>query len=106
MADLDAPCQMSEESELSLVELKGEVNVLQAALLKELFLTAIDRKKTIRVDLSKLDELDLSIIQLLYAAKKMAIGNDIAFEISPLSDSARTLIGYSGASFELALPPV
>jgi len=101
MTQIESCCQLFEEPERTIITLQGDVNILQAGELKGLLLKAIGRGKSIQVDMSALDELDVTAIQLMCAAKKQADNGKFGFNIAPLSESAKSLIGYSGMLKEL-----
>lgn len=99
---IDAPpCELSDTPDACIINLCGEINIVQAAKLKELALNALSLNKSIRVDMAKLEELDVAIIQLLCATKKAAEENGLGFSVSPVSTSAEKLIDVSGVAHDL-----
>lgn len=94
-------CQLVKEPDMSVIRLSGEVNILQASLLKDLFLQAVARNKPIRVNMADLEELDVTAIQLLCAAKKMASKINLSFDIGAASEITYVLMTYAGLSYLL-----
>ena len=65
----------------SIVRLEGDVNISHAAELKELWLKAIDSGKELAVCLDSTTDLDITALQLLYAAQHHAICAGVAFSV-------------------------
>ena len=61
-----------EDQAFSLIRLQGDVNVSSAAELKQLLLRALARGKGIDVDLGSVTEVDVTALQLLWAAERAA----------------------------------
>ena len=63
------PVTCEEDQAFSLIRLQGDVNVSSAAELKQLLLRALARGKGIDVDLGSVTEVDVTALQLLWAAE-------------------------------------
>ena len=100
MSEEKKSCQITTSESSSVITLATKVKVAQAAEFKSILIAALQEKKPIRVDMSDLNELDVSIIQLLYAAKNKAKDNDIDFDIFPLSESVKDTLRSSGTLHE------
>jgi len=73
----------SDESEvLSLLHLQGDVNISSAAELKQLLLAALARGKAIQVDLGSVTEVDITALQLLWAAEREAKAAGVEFRFA------------------------
>jgi anti-anti-sigma factor len=64
-----------------LVCLEGEVDVSSAAELKKLLLEALASGRELRVDLERTSELDVTALQLLWAAEREAAGSGMGFSL-------------------------
>ena len=51
---------------MTTIELQGELNISNAADIKKIFISAVEKKQSICFDVSKLEDMDISIVQLLY----------------------------------------
>lgn len=100
MSQVNSPVQLLKSASTSLIKLTGEINILQAAALKDVLIEVASGTKPIRIDMSMLDELDVTTIQLLCSAKNKAIVNGLDFDISPISENGREFIKCSGALYE------
>lgn len=92
-----------QEKDTTVISLKEIANIRHSEELKKMLLQALSFNKEIRLDLSSLNELDLSTLQLLFAAKKSADNRDILFTISPVSESAKNIIKASHVLDELSI---
>ena len=101
MSQSDGNCQLTKTKDVSLIYLKSSVRIQQAATLKTILIEAINEKKAIRIDMSEIKEIDVTTIQLLYAAKNKAFTNNIDFNIFPISEQVKDELRASGALFEL-----
>ena len=52
---------------MTTIELQGELNISNAADIKKIFISAVEKKQSICFDVSKLEDMDISIVQLLYS---------------------------------------
>ncbi len=95
MPEENKSCYLIQEKDTTVIFLKEKIDIRHSEELKKILLQALGFKQQLRIDLSDLNELDLSTIQLLYAAKKSAKNKDITFSISAISESAKTIIEAS-----------
>jgi anti-anti-sigma factor len=65
-----------------LIHLEGAVDIASAAELKALLLEALASGKDLRVDLERTSELDVTALQLLWAAERAAGGSGVGFSLS------------------------
>ena len=52
---------------MTTIELQGELGINNAAEIKKILVSAVEKKQPITFDVSKLEDIDVSIVQLLYA---------------------------------------
>lgn len=52
---------------MTTIELQGELGINNATEVKKLLISAAEKKQPITFDVSKLEDIDVSIVQLLYA---------------------------------------
>ena len=64
------------------VRLEGEVNIFSAAELKKLLSEAIGTGRDVHIDLVRVTELDVSAVQLLWAAEREARGAGVGFSLA------------------------
>jgi anti-anti-sigma factor len=64
-----------------LIRLEGEVDISSAAELKKLLLEALASGRELRVDLERTTELDVTALQLLWAAERKAGGSSVGFSL-------------------------
>jgi anti-anti-sigma factor len=67
--------------DVCLVRLEGEINIAAAAELKASLLKALGSGSELRVDLRSVTELDVTALQLLWAAEREARGSGKAFAL-------------------------
>jgi len=75
------PVSCEEGEALSLIQLQGDVNIGSAAELKQLLLRVLERRKEIQVDLGSVTEVDITALQLLWAAEREAKGAGVGFSV-------------------------
>lgn len=63
---------MENDSTVNRVEIKGELSIFTAAILRQQLLDALDRDMDVEVDLSAVSEMDSAGMQLMVAAKREA----------------------------------
>jgi anti-anti-sigma factor len=63
---------MENDSGVSRIEIKGELNIFTAAVLRQQLLDALDHEEDVEVDLSAVSEMDSAGMQLMVAAKREA----------------------------------
>jgi len=66
------PVTLAQSETLRLIRLEGELNVASAAELKKMLVEALAAKAELRVELENASELDVTILQLLWAAERAA----------------------------------
>jgi anti-anti-sigma factor len=93
---------------LSCVRLQGDVNICSAAEFKQILLRALARGKDILVDLSSVTELDVSALQLLWAAEREAKGAGVGFSFAGQcqQDVAFALAAAGFEEFPLPAKPI
>jgi anti-anti-sigma factor len=64
-----------------LIRLEGEVDISSAAELKKLLLEALASGRGLRMDLERTTELDVTALQLLWAAEREARGSGVGFSV-------------------------
>ena len=52
---------------MTTIELQGELGVNNAEEVRKMLISAVEKKQPITFDVSKLEDIDVSIVQLLYA---------------------------------------
>jgi len=75
------PVSCDEREALSLIHFEGDVNISSAAELKQLLLRALAHGKEIHVDLGCVTEVDITALQLLWAAEREAKAAGIDFSL-------------------------
>ena len=65
-----------------LIHLDGEINIAIAAELKSLLVAALALGKDLRVDLERATQLDITALQLLWAAERKAAGMGSRFAVA------------------------
>jgi len=75
------PVSCDEGEALSLIHFEGDVNISSAAELKQLLLRALAHGKGIHVDLGCVTEVDITALQLLWAAEREAKGAGVGFSL-------------------------
>ncbi len=65
-----------------LIHLDGEINIASAAELKTLLVEALATGKDLRVDLERATQLDITALQLLWAAERKAAGAGSQFTVA------------------------
>ena len=101
VVDIDESCLLTKKVDETTIILKGDVNIYQSKQLKSLLIQSIDCNQPIRVDLSDINELDLTTMQLLLAVKKAAQEKNLSFSCKPISDKAQTILDNCAMSVEL-----
>ena len=75
------PATVEERENTSLVRLEGAIDIASAAEMKSVFLNALTSNKEIRLTLEGATELDITALQLLYAAERDAAKAGILFAL-------------------------
>jgi anti-anti-sigma regulatory factor len=93
---------LSQTEDASLIRLEGAIDIGSAAELKAVLLDAVRAGKRIGVSLAQAGDIDVTAVQLLWAAKREAEQNSVAFELegqpaghaqSLLSDAGLDMLG-------------
>jgi len=63
---------MKKDPKINRIEIKGELSIFTAAVLRQQLLDALDGKTDVEVDLSAVSEIDSAGMQLMVAAKREA----------------------------------
>ena len=81
----------------NVVVLEGTVDISSAAELKTALLQALDSGREVRIALDKASYLDLTAVQLLWAAEQQARRTGVAFRISgQIPDLVSTALAEAG----------
>jgi anti-anti-sigma regulatory factor len=75
------PATVEEREDASLVRLEGVLDIAFAAEMKSVLLNALASKKKLRLTLDGATELDITALQLLYAAERDAAKAGIPFAL-------------------------
>jgi anti-anti-sigma regulatory factor len=88
------PVTIDERGAISTVQLEGEVDIGSAQQLKAILLDALGSRKPLRVELASSASLDITILQLLWAARLAAAKSCTELVIAePIPEQiARTMI--------------
>jgi len=73
---------MNESSSIRVVTLEGNLGIGRSQEIKDSISTAFSESMQVLLSLSMVDELDISILQILYAAKKEALSLGKQFHLS------------------------
>ena len=76
------PVTLDQREAQCFVRLEGEINIAAAAELKNVLLQALASEKEVRVDLERATELDVTALQLLWAAERGARGSGRGFALA------------------------
>jgi anti-anti-sigma factor len=76
------PVTLDQGGALCTVQLEGEVNIACAEQLKTSLVEALGYGKEMRVDLERVTELDITALQLLWAAGHKAAGSGLGFALA------------------------
>jgi ABC-type transporter Mla MlaB component len=79
--EFDVPVTLEREDELSTIRLEGEVGIASAADLKSQLIQALGCGKQVRVSLQSVTDLDVTAVELLWAARREAKASSVAFAI-------------------------
>ena len=104
MSQLDTPCKLVNSKGVSILTLKGKVKIAEATYLKKLLIEAVNESNPIRVDMSDLEDIDITTIQLLFSARNKAATLDVEFNLFPISSKVKELLRSSGVLYELFNP--
>jgi anti-anti-sigma factor len=102
------PVSCDEGETLSLIHLQGDVSISSAAEFKQVLLRALAHGKAIDIDLACVTEIDITALQLLWAAEREAKGAGIGFSlVGQRPEHVSTALAVAGfESFPLPAKPV
>ena len=89
------PLTIDRDGARSLVRVEGEFNLASAAELKALLLEELAASKGLQVDLAGVTGMDVSLLQLLWAAGQQASGRELPL-VSGVSEEARRAAREAG----------
>jgi hypothetical protein len=93
------PLTMDREETHSLIRVEGEFNVTSAAELKNLLIEALASGQKIQLDLTRSAEIDVSLLQLLWAAEREAPWRDLGLVSSVPEAAGRAALDAGFARF-------
>ncbi len=76
------PVILDQSEAVCVIRLEGEIDITSAAELKNVLLEALASGREIRVDLERSAELDVTALQLLWAAEREARGSGRGFTLA------------------------
>jgi ABC-type transporter Mla MlaB component len=79
--EFDVPLTHEREEELITIRMEGEVGIASAAELKELLVQALGSGQQVRVSLRSITDLDVTAVELLWAARREAKASGSAFAL-------------------------
>ena len=90
------PATLEHHESHSLIRLEGECTIASAAVLKKLLLEGLVPGGNLRVDLERADKIDITVMQLLWAARRDADrkGAKISIRASDATDRAARDAGF------------
>ena len=102
------PVSCDEGEALSLIHFEGDVSISSAAEFKLVLLRALARGKAIHIDLACVTEIDITALQLLWAAEREAKGAGIGFSLVGQwpEDVATALAAAGFESFPIPAKPI
>jgi anti-anti-sigma regulatory factor len=93
----DVPVTLEQDDALSLISLEGAVEIGCAAELKRLLVQALDAGKETRVSLEAAADLDVTAVQLLWAAARQAKAAGVGFSLAaPAAGNLWAALGEAG----------
>ncbi|MGD0547180.1 MAG: STAS domain-containing protein [Terracidiphilus sp.] len=86
-----------EQSEaLNLLRLEGSVDISSARELKVLLVKALESPAEVRVSLAGATDLDVTAVQLLWAAERKAKGAGVDFSVSDMAEAVLSVLNEAG----------
>jgi anti-anti-sigma regulatory factor len=93
---------MPSSESIKILSYEGPVGIEKAAKIKEEILRMLEKNKIVTVNMSRIQEIDLSFIQIIYAARREAGKVGKEFHISgTLSDSVKNTFLVGGFCKEI-----
>jgi anti-sigma B factor antagonist len=93
------PVTLQQDESHCLIKLEGEVTLTSAAELRTLLLEWLAARKDLEMDLEGAEEIDITVLQLLWAASREAAGRGAGI-VWRLSSAAAAAARDSGFSFQ------
>ncbi|MGB8011103.1 MAG: STAS domain-containing protein [Terriglobales bacterium] len=91
------PVSLTQSEGLCLIGLEGEIDIASATELKKLLLQALGSGQEVRVDVERATEMDVTALQLLWAAEREARGAGRAIRLAGrVPDEIAVSVGESG----------
>jgi ABC-type transporter Mla MlaB component len=91
------PIILDQSEEVITIRLLGEVDISCAIELRALLLTALGSKKKLRLELEETCELDVTTLQLLWAAEREARSCGVKFTVEqPLPQAVSRMVADAG----------
>ena len=88
---------LKQSRKLAVIRLEGAIDIAAAAEFKNLLLQACGSGKDVRVALDDATDLDVTAVELIWAARRSAEGAGVAFTIfGAVQDSVSSALGYAG----------
>lgn len=78
------------------IELQGELNISNAEEIQKLFISAIEKQKPITVEISKIEDIDVSIVQLFIALYRDLEPNNTLKFVGDFSQKVKTRLYTMG----------
>lgn len=97
--EFNVPVLVEHSDEMCRICLEGEVTIAGAGEMKQILLDALASSKSLRIELDRVSELDVTAVQMLYALKRDATAAGVQFSLGGLLPEA---ISASLASSGLA----
>lgn len=87
----------------ALLELEDSISVYEAAVVRDKLVAFMDASESLRIDLSKLEDCDITGIQLLYSAKKTAEDKGKSFSVTGASPAVVDVMARAGINADEVL---
>jgi anti-anti-sigma factor len=98
------PATVEERENTSLVRLEGAIDIASVAEMRSVFLNALASSKEVRLTLEGVTEMDITALQVLYAAKRDAAKAGIHFalegSVPDEISAAMTRAGFAKFEFQ------
>ena len=99
------PVILDNSEGISLIRIEGDVNIAMAAEMKDLLVKALASVKELHVSMASATELDVTALQLLYAADREAAKSDMRLTLDDRVPeeiiSAMTDAGFAKFKFQM-----
>jgi anti-anti-sigma regulatory factor len=93
----DVGVTLEKSETLNLLRLEGAIDIASAVELKDLLLKALEPPSEVRVSLEGATDLDVTAVQLLWAAERKAKGAGVAFSyVGAMQEAVFTSLGEAG----------